>query len=213
MANAADETRARLLAAAGPLFAQHGYRDASVKDICAAANCNVAAISYHFGSKQEFYGAVLADAHRATFARESMPATGPEVAAEDAFAAWLRWWMGSLLRPDRPVWLPTMMAREMVDPTPALDHMVENAIRPMYERLSSIVRRLLGVRPSPAVVRACTVSVIGQVFVHKHAAPVLLRLGALPPATARGVAQRIDHVITFSLAGIQAIARGERSQR
>ena len=208
----ADATRERLLEIAGPLFAAHGFRDTGVKQICAAAGCNVAAINYHFGGKQDFYGAVLAHAHQTAFAGSPMPEPqeGQDAAAE--FATWLRWWIGSMLHPDKPVWLQTLMAREMVDPTPALDRMVERSIRPMYERLTAVVRRLLPPRTKATVVRDCTNSVVGQVLFYKHAAPVLQRLGTMPDRDGAALGRLIDHIVAFSLAGI-ASASAARSPR
>jgi len=52
-------TRERLLQAATRLFADNGYRGASVRDICNVAGANPGAISYHFGGKRQLYRAVL----------------------------------------------------------------------------------------------------------------------------------------------------------
>src|ERR1700710_3105646 len=44
-------TRVALLDAAERLFSQHGIEGTSVRDIVTAAGTNLAAINYHFGSK------------------------------------------------------------------------------------------------------------------------------------------------------------------
>ena len=49
------ETRWRLLNAACEVFAQKGYRDAKVADICKTADANVAAVNYYFGDKVSLY--------------------------------------------------------------------------------------------------------------------------------------------------------------
>ena len=54
------ETRERLLAAAGRLFAEQGYAATSLRDITRVADANVAAVNYHFGSKE---GLLLASLH------------------------------------------------------------------------------------------------------------------------------------------------------
>jgi len=53
------ETRARLLKAAGRLFAERGFKKVTVRDICRAARANVAAVNYHFGDKDGLYREVL----------------------------------------------------------------------------------------------------------------------------------------------------------
>jgi AcrR family transcriptional regulator len=52
-------TRERLLQASARLFADNGYRGASVRDICNLAGANPGAVSYHFGGKRQLYRAVL----------------------------------------------------------------------------------------------------------------------------------------------------------
>jgi AcrR family transcriptional regulator len=52
-------TRERLLNAATRLFAENGYRGASVRDICNLAGANPGAVSYHFGGKRQLYRSVL----------------------------------------------------------------------------------------------------------------------------------------------------------
>src|SRR5437016_3170156 len=54
-----DDTRARLIEAAGAVFAEQGYRAATVRDICARAGANVAAINYHFRDKMGLYVEVV----------------------------------------------------------------------------------------------------------------------------------------------------------
>ena len=55
-------TRERLIRAATRLFADGGYRGASVRDICNLAGSNPGAVSYHFGGKNQLYRAVLRQA-------------------------------------------------------------------------------------------------------------------------------------------------------
>jgi len=207
----ADATRDRLLEVAGPLFAAKGFRDTGVKELCDAADCNVASINYHFGSKQDFYAAVLANAHRRAFSGSPMPEVPAGTAPEVEFATWLRWWISSMLHPNNPVWFQTLMTREMVDPTPALDTMVERSIRPMHARLTAIVRNLLPEGTPVGTLRHCTTSVLGQVLVYKHAAPVLQRLGSMPAQSTASLQQLADHIISFSLAGIAAVSATKAS--
>ena len=46
-----EQTRSRLLNAAREVFSQNGFQGATVREICRRAETNVAAVNYHFGSK------------------------------------------------------------------------------------------------------------------------------------------------------------------
>ena len=50
---ASDHTRTAILAAAERLYADRGFGDVTLRDIVAEANVNLAAVNYHFGSKDE----------------------------------------------------------------------------------------------------------------------------------------------------------------
>ncbi len=47
-----EDTAGRIIATATRLFAEKGYDGTSTKQICEAADANIAAIHYHFGSKE-----------------------------------------------------------------------------------------------------------------------------------------------------------------
>ncbi len=50
-----NNARARLLDAAEQLFCEQGFDRTSIRDLTALAGCNVAAVNYHFGGKQQLY--------------------------------------------------------------------------------------------------------------------------------------------------------------
>jgi AcrR family transcriptional regulator len=52
-------TKARILDTAEALFMEHGFEATSLRLITAAAGVNLAAVNYHFGSKEELFQAVL----------------------------------------------------------------------------------------------------------------------------------------------------------
>src|SRR5213594_2325914 len=57
--NRVDGTKGRLLEAGRRLFADKGFDGASVRAITRRAHANLGAITYHFGSKEALYTAVL----------------------------------------------------------------------------------------------------------------------------------------------------------
>ncbi len=52
-------TRESIVEAATALFSEHGYRGASVREVCSRAGVSANAITYHFGSKERLYRDIL----------------------------------------------------------------------------------------------------------------------------------------------------------
>ena len=70
-------TSQALVAAARELFSKHGYDGTSVRSITRLAGTNLGAITYHFGSKEALYNAVLASANEAVDQRLMAAAQAP----------------------------------------------------------------------------------------------------------------------------------------
>src|SRR6202012_5005215 len=60
------KVRARLLEAAGEVFARKGFECATSREICLRAGVNLAAVNYHFGGVEALYIAALREAHTRT---------------------------------------------------------------------------------------------------------------------------------------------------
>jgi AcrR family transcriptional regulator len=69
-----EDTTSRILSTATRLFAAHGYDGTSTKDICERAGVNIAAIHYHFGSKENLYHSIIEQfaTERLDFARKTL---------------------------------------------------------------------------------------------------------------------------------------------
>ena len=201
------ETRQRLLEAAGEVFAERGFRMATVRDICQRAKANLAAVNYHFGDKERLYAAVL----QYTFhCAEPYPldlGLGAEASVEERLRAFIRSHLFSLLAEGRPAWHRKLMAREMAEPTRALDTVVDQMIRPEAELLMAIVRDVLGHDAHPQRVWQCASSIIGQCLFYHHARPVILRLDPAQTFTPEAIEQLVDHITQFSLAALKQLAQ------
>lgn len=206
-APAADQaqTRLRLLEAAGEVFAEKGFRDASIREICRRANANIAAVNYHFRDKQQLYRELLHYAHNCIAELEAMQAAllaaGPP---EERFTNFIRGFLRRILDRGRPAWHGKLIAREMIDPTPALDELVEQDIRPKFGVLRQIVAELLGVPVTHEAVRWYAAGVIAQCLFFFHNRPVIQRLYPDLTYTPEQIEFLAQHVARFSLHGMQA---------
>ena len=171
------ETEKRLLEAAGEIFAQYGYRAATVRQICEKAGANIASVNYHFGDKEGLYLAVLRSVPNAN--AEKYPSSlglRPGATAEQKLRAYVQSLLQRVFDEGRPGWHTKLIAREMIEPTRALDALLEEVARPVHQELAAIVSELLGPGASEAVVRRCTLSVMSQCVYYHHARTVIRRL-------------------------------------
>ncbi len=53
-----QNTKTRILIAASRVFAEKGYENTTVQDICTACDANIAAVNYHYKSKENLYRTV-----------------------------------------------------------------------------------------------------------------------------------------------------------
>jgi AcrR family transcriptional regulator len=204
------ETQQRLLEAAGEVFAEQGFRNATVREICQRARANVAAVNYHFGDKEGLYAAVIEYAQ--TRALEKYPLTRADrddLPATQRLHLFIQQVIFSLFDEGAPAWRSKLMAREMIEPTAALDAVVDQIIRPTAQRLEAIVRELLGPAATDEQVRLCQMSIIGQCLHHRHSQPVIQRLFPQQQYGPEDVKVVADHITVFSLAALQCLAKAE----
>jgi AcrR family transcriptional regulator len=198
------QTRQRLLEAAADVFAADGFRNARIQQICRRAGANIAAAHYHFGDKEGLYAAVFEFAEeRADREQRREGGDGPPA---ERLRAQITSFLARLLDPDRPAWFARLLAREMIDPTPALDRVVRRRMRANHRQLAETVAALLGEHASAEAVNLCVLSVVSQCVFYRNSAPVVARL--YPELEPAKELQRIaDHVTRFSLAAIAGLRR------
>jgi TetR/AcrR family transcriptional regulator, regulator of cefoperazone and chloramphenicol sensitivity len=208
--NPDPRTRARLLKAAEDLFGQRGLKKVTVREICHAAKANVAAVNYHFGDKLGLYREVLQSAiDRMRETNESARKEGKGRSPEDQLRRYLQIFLARVLSPGSEG-VHRLITREVNDPTPAFDALVEQGLRPRIEYLSGLVAEIMKCDGKDPRVLRCVGSIQSQAFTYLKN-PIATRLGFSFKPTPEFIAQTADHIATFSIAGIRAIAKTARA--
>jgi AcrR family transcriptional regulator len=201
---AADlRTRARLLEAAGEVFAVKGFRSTTVREICRRAGANVAAINYYFGDKEKLYGEVLRYAHACAMEKHppEMDTTAAS-SAEDRLRAFIVSFLHRLFDNGRPAWHSKLISREMVEPTGALRGLVKQNLQARRERLEQIIGELVGDAGDQRLIRHCVLSIVGQCISFYHARAMLEHLYPELSFEPSGIEERAEYIFRFSLAAI-----------
>ncbi len=204
-----QQTRRQLLLSASEVFAVHGFRDATIAEICRKAKANTAAANYHFGNKEALY----VESWRFAF-DQSLRTYPPDggVPADSSLEERLR---GRILAIMRRIVDPQshdldIVYKETANPTGLLAGVIQQALEPILHGFTSIIRELLGPEATEQQVLLCLMSIRSQCF-----GPLMReRRRKLDPAgplqtTQDPVIQDVealaDHVTRFSLAGIREV--------
>jgi AcrR family transcriptional regulator len=205
-----DQTYARLLDAAGLLFAATGFAETTGRAIAAEAGADVASINYHFGSRGGLYQAVLAEAHRRLIQLDKLQdIAASDLSATDKLAGLIDKLIEATV--DTQSWPARVLAREILSPTSNARVLLDAEIEPKLVAVQRILGEVSGIPPGEPALLRCMVSV---------AAPCLMLLVAgngiptpVRPAFAASREELAAHLHTFALAGLIAVGRLHRTRQ
>lgn len=195
-----DPTAQRLLAAGRLVFAHKGFRGATIRAITKEARANLGAVTYHFGSKEGLYHAVLELCLRPLRDRVTEAAAVPG-SALDRIEGVVRGHFAHLREnPD----MPRFMLREMVEsvrPAPPVAATVQH----IFTTFSTLVRE----GQNAGEIRAghpylMSVSVVFQPVHLTVVAPMLPHLLGHAPEESPDTADPEEHAVQFVRAGLRA---------
>lgn len=198
-----QNTKERLLEAARGLFAERGFHNATVRDIAARANTNLASINYYFRSKDDLYREVLSHSFRkAVDADELDGASGSVGNREDRLRSFIRGIIPRSVEDGETGQHMRLLAWEMLSPTGALDHLEETEIKPHLERAREVVRPFLASEASPTDLAAAALWLVGQCLIFRSLTE-RARLGFMPIPTEGDHAEHLVALVTdLSLRGL-----------
>ncbi len=207
---AASEAPARLLKTARRLFAERGLAATSIRDLALEAGVNIAAVNYHFGSKENLYLETLRFCYREGAALnvrtqhilERAIKAGTQKAAMQGIREYIREFLEALFHSEEAALQARLMIREMSDPTPALKVIIDEFISPKKELLVTLIAQarpaLRGSKDLPLYAS----SIIGQCLHSRTALPVILHFLNEKEMTSELLDQMAEHIANFSQAGV-----------
>lgn len=198
-------TRARILEVAVKEFAEKGYRDARVAEICHSAQANVAAVNYHFGSKENLYREALRTAFQRSLERHpidgGVPASAP---VEERLRGHIFATVRRMKDPEGHEF--DIIHKEMANPTGLVAESLREAVEPIRRATLSIVREIVGPKASEEQVALCQRSIMGQCLHYMmRSRPGMLPGG--PPPVVLQPDEIAEHIFRFSLAGLRETRR------
>lgn len=203
-----EATRARILAAAGELFASTGYAETTNKAIASRAQVDLASINYHFGSRSGLYQAVLIEAHRqlVDYADLHRLAESQRAPSEKLHFLIEQVVVRAMAEPQG--WYLQVLARELLSPSSQLQLAFKDALQPKFEEILRILSEITAIPKGEPALARCAISVVGpclMLIVGRQRVP-----GPLHDVVHMPHEVVVSHLHRFALAGLEAIAADYR---
>ena len=204
--------QAQLLKAACKVFAEKGYRDATIAEICEKAGANIAAVNYYFRDKETLYGVAWRQAFQRSL--EAYPPDGgvpADASAEERLRGRIISLVQRIINPENHEF--EIIRKELANPTGLLEEVMRESIEPLARSLSAVVRELIGDNAPEVQVRLCQMSIMAQCLhpMMRRRLQKLLADGSAAPnkplPQSSGIEIIAEHITQFSLAGIKEIRR------
>jgi AcrR family transcriptional regulator len=200
------ETRLRLIEAALDLFGMQGFDGTTTRQLAERAKVNLAAIPYHFGSKDKLYQAVAG--HIVERVRERVVAGLAEAeahvtsrpAARAALHQALERLVEALTAVEADRWARFIM-RELMAPSAAFEIFYQGVVEPVQTRICALIEAASGRRHPAQTLRVQGIMLFGQVAIFRFAQPAIRRR---LDCTAIGLEElaRIKALLRFNLDAI-----------
>lgn len=179
------ETRGRLILAALEVFGRQGFGPASTREIARLAGANLAAIVYHFGSKEGLHRAVAEHVTTeigrrlgpmAANAADALAQGAPDrIMARQLLQQIIEAHMAAMLGVREAEGWARFVVREQMEPSPVLDIIVD-FMEPVHGIVRRLVAILTGAPPESDEVGFRVFTLVGQVLVFRVAQPLVLRV-------------------------------------
>jgi len=205
--------RERLLDAAEELFAEHGFNGTSIRDITAKANGNVAAVNYHFGSKEKLYHEVFLRRMRVVTEMRLqtidnvMSQTDHNVTLEELLKEFSIAFLKPFLDEKTGDHFIKLMIHELTSQHLPKAMFVNEIIEPTMKALGSALSKLVpGLQPRQIML--ALMSLAGQLL-HIIRMKEMLDFKEFTIQKVPDFEEIIDHVVSFTAAGIRSMAMVE----
>jgi len=203
----------RLLDAAEELFSEHGFDGTSIRDLAAAAGCNIASVNYYFGGKENLYVEVwrrqllhIRDM-RVASVDKAMSEGGGKPGLEALLRSFAYAFIGPLVEKEGGERLMRLMAREMLDPHLPPGMFGDDVIRPTMTAMQQGLAKACPGLPESKV-PLIVFSLVGQ-LIHTIKIKAIVRWIDDESAAMFEPDNVIDHIVAFTAAGIRAYAEGK----
>ena len=202
-----ENTKERLLETSEKLFADKGYNGVTIRDITRSAECNVAAVNYYFGNKENLYFDVIRQ-------RIIPKMTDLRTQIDDFLAGYEKITLETVIRALVMVFLknniltkPDEVFHRLVNSeglfsAKAKEIIVNDALVPFYDNLMDLFRPYFPPEMSESKIKLHFLSILAMIFYFSHS-PLSVTRFTRQDYDDHFKNQLIEHMVAFALHGLK----------
>ena len=156
-----EKTRAKVIEAAGQLFAERGFKGVTVRDIAQKADTHLSALNYHFRSKEALYREVLLEACGAASVSEKDQKQLLTLDPRKALLILVNETLKEYGKQPASNWQTVILTRESWEPSPVFNEIVDAFFKPETDFMAGIVGKITNLPPDSHEVRFAVMGLIG----------------------------------------------------
>ena len=157
------ETRALIIECAGNLIGNLGYEKVTSKAICQMAKVNMAAVNYHFGSRDGLYLAVLEEVHNYFISLDALQRLyASDCTSKEKIERFFDFFLGSVL--DEKSWHVKVWAREVLAPSSFVKQVLSEQALPKISVVMKIFSEYTGLAEDDPKLYTCYFSAMSPLM-------------------------------------------------
>lgn len=156
-----EKTKARIIEAAGALFAEKGFKKVTVREIVKAARTHLGALNYHFQSKDSLYHTVLLKAcELTTFSTDEVDQL-KRLSSREALYLMIVESIRYYKLQGEDTWAYKLLSRECREPSKTFDELAKVYFTPHADYMAEMIAKVVEKPADDFQVRFATVSLFG----------------------------------------------------
>ncbi len=194
--------RNKILEAAGEVFAEKGFKAATIREICSTAGMNLASVNYYFGDKEQLYLQAVKLAHPGHL-EEGEAVWPPDMPVAERLRAFVRSFVERLAKESDSSWQMRLFRREIIEPTPFCRETLKEFFRGRFSVLEKLIEEILPPNVPVWQRRQICFSIIGQCVYFRAAKNVVsMVIGEDEYDAHYNTEDLSEHIMRFSLAAL-----------
>ncbi|MCP4694410.1 MAG: TetR/AcrR family transcriptional regulator [Desulfobacterales bacterium] len=156
-----EVTRAKLIQAAGSLFAERGFRGVTVRDIVQEADTHLSALNYHFRNKAALYREALLEACKTASISGEDQGRLLRLDPRKALLIIVKESIKEYSRLGAANWQIVLITRESWEPSEVFEEVAREYFKPETDFIARIVGKIVDQPPDSHHVRFAVISLLG----------------------------------------------------